>query len=84
MMSFFDDIKRSVATGVKYGYYAVLFGGEAAYIDGITRVLSISEERMEFASEKRVIAVCGSGLSVSALEKESVIIKGHITGISEA
>lgn len=83
VMGFFDDIKRRAATGTDYGYYVVLFGGKAAYIGGITRVLEISGARMEFASGKHTVAVCGEELKVSELEKESVIVNGRITRIEE-
>ena len=82
-MSFFDDIRRCAATGIKYGYSIVLFGGEAVYMNGITRVLEIGPERMAFASEKRIIAITGSDMAVSELEKDSVMIKGHIKNIGE-
>lgn len=82
-MSFFDDIRRCAATGIKYGYSVVLFGGEAVYINGITRVLEISAERMAFASEKRIIAVTGSDMAVSGLERDSVMIRGTIKNVGE-
>ncbi len=52
-------------------------------MNGITRVLEIGPERMAFASEKRIIAITGSDMAVSELEKDSVMIKGHIKNIGE-
>lgn len=82
-MSFFDDIRRSAATGVRYGYSIVLFGGGSAYISGITRVLGIDPRRMEFASEKRVIAVEGEELKMESLEGGCAIVRGRIMRAGE-
>ena len=46
-------------------------------------MLEISGARMEFASGKQTVAVCGEELKVSELEKESVIVNGRITRIEE-
>ena len=82
-MSMFDDIRRSAAAGVKYGYSAVLFGGNAAYVDGITRVLEICDGRVAFASEKRVIAFTGENLTVTRIEDGGAIVRGRICGFAE-
>ncbi|HIW01947.1 MAG TPA: YabP/YqfC family sporulation protein [Candidatus Protoclostridium stercorigallinarum] len=82
-MSFFDDIRRCVAGGSKYGYYIVLFGGEAAYIGGVTRIAEISGERIVLLSEKRVLTLCGEELGVDGIERGGAIVRGKIKRIEE-
>lgn len=82
-MSMFDDIRRCAAAGMSYGYCVVLFGGGAAYIDGITRVMEIGGERVVFASEKRIITLSGEDLTVTRLGDGDAIVRGKIYAFGE-
>ena len=70
-MSFYDEIKyRSIAgKAVKYG--VVLFGGEAAFIEGIKRIIRIDPNKVEIAAGKSLIIIEGEGLTVGDIEINS-------------
>ncbi len=82
-MSFFDDIKYRSVAGKAVGYSAVIFGGESVFIEGITRVITVGKNRMEFSSGKKLITVTGEDLTLDELETETVIVKGKIRGVGE-
>ncbi len=82
-MSFYDEIKyRSIAgKAVKYG--VVLFGGEAAFIEGIKRIIRIDPNKVEIAAGKSLIIIEGEGLTVGDIETETAIVRGKITSVRE-
>lgn len=82
-MSFFDDISYKTVLGRAVKYSAVLMGGEAAYVDGISRIISVSAGKIEIAAGKILLEVSGEDLVIDELERESVIVKGKITGVRE-
>ena len=83
LMSFFDDISYKTVLGRAVKYSAVLMGGEAAYVDGISRIISVSAGKIEIAAGKILLEVSGEDLVIDELERESVIVKGKITGVRE-
>ena len=83
-MSFFDDIKYRSTAGKALIYSAVIFGGESVFIEGITRVVTVSGSKMEFSAGKKLITVLGENLEIDELETETVIVKGRIRGVGES
>ena len=81
-MSFFKEIAGKVGSHALGGYNLINFNGEHVYVEGIDRLLGISPERIEMKIGKRVLAVTGTELEVSELEKGSVTISGRIEGES--
>ena len=82
-MSFFDDIKYNSLLGETTGHSAVLFGDVAVYVEGISQVISISQNKIELSARKRILTVEGNNLYIDVLEKESIIIKGEILCFSQ-
>ncbi|MBQ7227495.1 MAG: YabP/YqfC family sporulation protein [Clostridia bacterium] len=82
-MSFFDEISYRTLLGRAVGYSAVLMGGEAVYVEGISRIVSVSGEKIEVSARKKLLVVEGEDLSLEEVEKESVIIKGRIACFKE-
>ncbi len=82
-MSFYDEIKyRSIAgKSVKYG--VVLFGGEAAFIEGVKRIISISQTKVEIAAGKTLIIIEGEEMTVDDIETETAIVRGKIKSVRE-
>lgn len=80
-MSFFKE--AALALGVNVGYSIIDYGGEAIYIEGIARVLSLDETHMRFVCGKKVIGVKGEGLSVAEYGGGCVGIKGRIFSFEE-
>ncbi len=83
LMSFFDDISYKTVLGRAVKYSAVLMGGEAAYIEGISRIISVAQDKIEIAAGKTLIEITGENLVIDELERESVIVKGRILGVRE-
>ena len=77
-MSFFDEIKYRSLAGRVIKYSVIVFGGEAVYVEGITRVVSVSSDKIELNAGKTLLTVEGENMTVEELEKETVIIKGRI------
>ncbi len=82
-MSFFDDISYRTLLGRAVGYSVVLFGGEAAYAEGIRRIVGVGPDKIEMAVGKKLLVIEGGGLTIDELEGGSVIVKGRITGVYE-
>ena len=49
-------------------------------MEGIGRVLSLDEGKIELSSGDTLLEIVGENLEITELEKGSVIIKGRITG----
>ena len=82
-MIFYDDITYRSALGRALGYCVVLMGGEAVYVEGITRYSVITPERIEMIAGRKLIVVEGSDMRVEELERETVIVKGRIRSVRE-
>lgn len=83
-MSFYDEIKYRSVAGKALKYSIVLMGGEAAYIEGIKRMIDISPQKIEIAAGKTLIIIEGEGLALEELETETAIVKGKIVSVREA
>lgn len=79
-MSFFKEISDKIGRRFTGGYNIINFGGEYIYVEGIGRVLSLDEGKIELSSGDTLLEIVGENLEITELEKGSVIIKGRITG----
>lgn len=83
-MSFFkevaDVLNSSGRTGD--GYNIIDYGGEAIYIEGIRRILSIEPQLMRFDCKKKVIVLCGEKLAVHEMEDGCAVIVGKIVSVT--
>ncbi|MDR0426628.1 MAG: hypothetical protein LBH24_05635 [Clostridiales bacterium] len=79
-MSFFNEIASAIGDSVRTAgnYNIINYNGDSIYIEGIKRLVSISEEKVIMTVKKGVLTVTGVDLCVFDLEKESLIIKGNI------
>lgn len=82
-MSFYDEIKYRSVAGKALKYGVVLMGGEAAFVEGIKRIISIAPTKLEIAAGKSLIIIEGEGMTVDELEKETVIVRGKIKSVRE-
>lgn len=75
-MSFIRDIAEKV--GAAEGYTVINFNGEHVYVEGIERVLSLTDSEVSLLAFGREIAVSGVGLTVEELTGGAIIIGGRI------
>ncbi len=84
-MSFFSEAASMLgldAAKISAGYQFINYNGEAVYIEGFKRVVSISDAEMIFELKGGRIVLKGEGLYVFLLESTTVIIKGKIVSCS--
>ena len=60
------------------GYTLIDFNGERLYIEGVTRLVSVTESEIKVETAKEIVAVEGEGLSLSEMDDGSVTIAGKI------
>jgi len=81
-MSFYRDIGNVLGLDwarIAGGYSLVNYNGEAVYIEGIKRVVNVSELEIVVDTSKQRIKVVGEELCVFSLEDKTMIIKGRIS-----
>ena len=82
-MSFFKEVADSLG-GESVGSYTVInYGGEAVYIEGVKRIISIDPENMRFACGRTKLALIGDKLKVSELGGGCVTVTGKVRSVSE-
>ncbi len=76
-MSFVKEIAQKIGQKA-IGYNIINFNGESVYVEGISRVLSLEENKIELSAGNVLIVIEGEKLEIGELEKGSVIISGDI------
>ena len=85
-MSFFEEIGSLLGLDwarLAQGYSAVNYNGEAVYLEGIKKVVSLSDTEIIFCAGKGRVKITGENLGVFSLEEKTAVIKGTILSISE-
>lgn len=83
-MSFFAEAARALGiaeTALAEGYNLVDYDGKAVYIEGIKRVLKLSDEEIKLELNGAVMNLRGNGLEVFDLNGATLIVRGEIIGI---
>lgn len=86
-MSFFNEIGKTIGLDwikLASGYNVINYNGEALYIEGIKKILKISNTEILVSTAKLIITVAGSELNVYDSNCESIIIKGKIKCVEES
>ncbi|MCI9031517.1 MAG: hypothetical protein HFK09_03225 [Clostridia bacterium] len=82
-MSFFKEVAERLG-GESIGSYTVInYGGEAVYIEGVKRIVSIDSENMRFACGGIKLALDGENLKVSELGGGCVTVTGKVRSVYE-
>ncbi len=84
-MSFFAETATLLGydeARLALGYSAILFNGEAVYIEGIGALLSLSDTELAFKLKRGVLYVRGAALRVAELRQNSVLVRGTIETLS--
>lgn len=74
-MSFINDLSEKIR---QYGYTLIDYGGCAAYVEGVLKILDFSENRVELAVDSGILTVEGEALTIAELEDKTIIIKGKL------
>lgn len=84
-MSFFKEVSEIFGlewAKVSLGYSYVNYNGNAVYIEGFKKVLSVEGDCLKFlVGKKEILTVSGSDLAIFLLEKNTIMIKGLIKSI---
>ncbi len=82
-MSFFKEVADRLG-GESVGSYTVInYGGEAVYMEGVKRIISIAPENMRFACGGIKLTLSGEDLKVSELGGGCVTVTGRVRSVSE-
>lgn len=84
-MSFLNDISKIFGGGIGNivgGFNIVNMDGKAVYVDGVVKILEISQHCIRLATKHKIVKIQGSDLIVSQSSKDTVIIKGQICTVS--
>lgn len=84
-MSFFNEIATALGldkSSIANGYQIINYNGDAAYVEGFKKVLSIDEKCVVLGLKGKRITVLGENLSVKELENNTVIICGKIVSFA--
>jgi len=86
-MSFYEEIGNLLGLDwarIIGGYSWVNYNGEALYLEGIKKVVLLSDAEIVVDTGKPRVRVTGEGLTVFSLEEKTLIIKGRILSVGEA
>lgn len=79
----FEEIAKQSGISYLTGYSVVNYNGGAVYVEGIKRIVYLSNERIVLAAGGKTIELIGIGLTIAALEPGVVLVKGNIKSVSE-
>lgn len=85
-MSFYQEIGNLLGLDwarIAGGYNLVNYNGEAVYLEGIKKIIFISDTEIVIDTAKPRVRIAGEDLAVFSLEEKSIIIKGRITETGE-
>jgi len=80
-MSFYREIGNLLGLDwarIAAGYSLVNYNGEAVYIEGIKKVITVTDTCIVVDTPKRRVRVAGEGLAIFSLEEKTMIVKGKI------
>ncbi|MCL2556693.1 MAG: YabP/YqfC family sporulation protein [Firmicutes bacterium] len=83
-MSFFSEIAKNIGLNelsLSGGYSVINYNGEAVYLEGVIRLLSIEDDTIALQLRGANVIVAGMGLRISELSG-GCIIKGDIQNLS--
>jgi len=80
-MSFYREIGNLLGLDwarIANGYSLVNYNGEAVYIEGIKKIVTINDSEIIVDTPKARVKVVGEGLEIFSLEEKTIIVKGKI------
>ena len=85
-MSFYQEIGNILGLDwarIAGGYSVVNYNGEAVYLEGIKKVVVVSDTEIVVDTGKQRVRIAGEELAISLLEEKSMVAKGRISQVEE-
>lgn len=81
-MGFSHELFRGIKQDLlePFEYNLVVKNGIVAYLDGFSKIISISSEQMLFRLKNKILKVVGKDLKIEKLEEFSCVISGKMEG----
>ena len=86
VVSFFREIGNLVGLDwakVALGYCTVNYNGEAVYIEGVKKIVSIADTEVIISVKDKNLKIVGEGLQISNLEEKTIVVRGEVFGVNE-
>ncbi len=80
-MSFYQEIGNILGLDwarIAGGYSLVNYNGEAVYLEGIKKVITVSDTEIVVDTGKPRVRIAGENLAVYSLEEKTMVVKGCI------
>lgn len=82
--NFFSELKQKFqVSDVSPFCQLVMIDFSSLYFEGITDVLSISEQEIDIKTKKTKIRICGEDLEIVELEEKTILVRGKIVGVNK-
>ena len=62
-------------------FRVVLAGETQLSVEGVRKILSVTEERVALRLAGRILTVEGKGISIAAIQRGFLVLSGRFTGI---
>ena len=77
----FKGVKQDLLTPFEYNL--TLKNGKVIYLDGFSKIVTLSSEEVCFALKTRCLKVVGKNLKIEKMEEFSCVISGKVDGFYE-
>ena len=80
-MSFYREIGNLLGLDwarIASGYSMVNYNGEAIYLEGIKKIINVSDIEVVVDTKKARLRIAGEELCIFSLEEKTMIVKGKI------
>lgn len=81
-MSFVSQIAYELGLSAPAtGYQIVDYNGEAVYVEGIRRVLTLTDVAIRLECKRAFLELAGEGLILDRADEGSIVVRGKVTEI---
>ncbi len=82
--NFFSELKQKFQTSdVNPFCQLVMIDFSSLYFEGVSDILSISEQEIDIKTKKTKIRIIGENLEIVELEEKTVLVRGKIFGVNK-
>ena len=84
-MSFSSELFKGIKDELlaPFEYNLTLKNGRAVYLDGFSKIITVSSNEMCFQLKKGALKIVGEDLKITKLEEFSCVILGKVAGFYE-
>lgn len=82
--NFFSELKQKFQTSDIVPFcQLVMMDFSSLYFEGMTDVLSISDDEIDIKTKKNKIRISGENLEIVELEEKTILVRGKIFGVNK-